>query len=70
MQSIHENLGRSKEESKSNYFVADRTTGDIAAVVSVFIARAASHHCATVRTCPGYRNKTSMICIMERVSGP
>jgi hypothetical protein len=70
MQSIQENLEGSEEESKSKYFVADRTTGDTSAAVSVFIARTASHQCATVRTHPGYRNKTSMTSIMERISGP
>jgi len=69
-QSIQENLERSEEELKSKYFVADRTTGDTSAAVSVFIARTASHQCATVRTHPGYRSKTSMTCIMERISGP
>jgi len=70
MQNVQENLEGSEEESKSKYFLADRTTGDTSAAVSVFIARTASHHCATVRTHPGYRNKTSMTCIRKRISGP
>jgi hypothetical protein len=70
MQSIQESLEGSEEESENKYFVTDGTTGDTSAAVSVFIARTASHQCATVRTHPGYRNKTSMTSIMERISGP